>query len=84
MEGKFSSACEAISFLAARILVTIKKGLQGPFSLEIDYLSIAVLVGSVVIGQLAGRFLCCRLDLQANSILRQRAARNTNHQAREH
>ena len=40
MEGKFSSACEAISFLAARILVTIKKGLQGPFSLEINYLSI--------------------------------------------
>ena len=49
MEGKFSSACEAISFLAARILVTIKKGLQGPFSLEINYLSIGVRHGSACI-----------------------------------
>jgi hypothetical protein len=32
-------ACEAISFSAARILV-IKKGLQGPFSLEINYLTV--------------------------------------------
>jgi hypothetical protein len=33
-------ACEAIGFSAARILVTIKKGLRGPFSLEINYLTV--------------------------------------------
>ena len=33
-------ACEAISFSAARILVTIKKGLRGPFSLEINCLTV--------------------------------------------
>jgi hypothetical protein len=32
-------ACETISFSAARILV-IKKGLQGPFSLEINSVAI--------------------------------------------
>jgi hypothetical protein len=40
MEGKCSSACEAIGFSAARILVTIKKGLRGPFSLEINCLTV--------------------------------------------
>ena len=39
-KASFLQVCEAISFLAARILVTIKKGLRGPFSLEVNYLSI--------------------------------------------